>query len=125
MFGHKYWSERPIGMAHPVIEYRLLQARVGQANRKAEKYGCTGRLTVQDWLNVYASFKSTCSICGSRDYPGLDHIIRMADGGANSKENLWLLCRSCHHEKCRWENAGPARRLRLPWQAYIDAQKGL
>ena len=36
----------------------------------------------------------------------VDHIIRKADGGNDDESNLQSLCRSCHKDKTRAENAG-------------------
>lgn len=40
-----------------------------------------------------------CRQCGAADYLEFDHIIPRAKGGANTAENLQLLCRRCNLQK--------------------------
>lgn len=41
-----------------------------------------------------------CVGCGAADYLEFDHIIPHAKGGANSVQNVQLLCRRCNLKKC-------------------------
>ena len=40
-----------------------------------------------------------CTQCGSTSYLEFDHIIPHTKGGANTLENVQLLCRSCNLKK--------------------------
>ena len=52
-----------------------------------------------------------CNACGKFPIPPtfqLDHIIRLADGGADDISNLQALCVECHATKTRAEQTGRA-----------------
>lgn len=40
-----------------------------------------------------------CRLCGSKDYPEIDHIKPIVFGGDNSPENLRVLCHECNMGK--------------------------
>ena len=40
-----------------------------------------------------------CVWCGSDERLEVDHIVRYADGGSNTRENLRLLCHTCHSSR--------------------------
>lgn len=50
-----------------------------------------------------------CLACGRSEDDGVklhaDHIVRYADGGADTMENLQTLCNACHKTKTRAENS--------------------
>lgn len=48
---------------------------------------------------VYARDKGRCQVCGATENLTLDHIIRYADGGADSVENLRVLCGPCNQAR--------------------------
>jgi hypothetical protein len=50
---------------------------------------------------VMARDDHRCVFCGSTEQPSLDHIIRYRDGGADTIENLRVLCMSCNLERER------------------------
>jgi len=58
--------------------------------------------------------RSLCAACGRLDRRGqVDHVVPLADGGANTQANLQFLCRACHARKTARENAARDReRLR-------------
>lgn len=73
--------------------------RVKDQNKRSRKYNC-GILTIEDWSEVliYNDFK--CSHCKEhKHFLTLDHIVSMANGGLNKKENIQPLCSSCHEIK--------------------------
>jgi 5-methylcytosine-specific restriction endonuclease McrA len=111
---------------NPAYTRWLVKARVQAANKRARHYGCPGRITVEDWWEVYWKTDGACVACGDRDYVMLNHIVRLEDYGPNTKENLQVLCYECHLQKCQWEQAGLVRRAELGMplaiQAYSDVQ---
>lgn len=48
---------------------------------------------------VYQRDMGQCVQCGASDYLEYDHVIPVAKGGANTAENLQLLCRRCNLKK--------------------------
>ena len=54
-------------------------------------------------LRVFEMARGCCAKCsrriGGRIVPCYDHIVAIANGGANSESNLQLLCTDCHREK--------------------------
>lgn len=58
---------------------------------------------LQHWIE-----SPNCEICGTlTQYPygfEIDHKTRLADGGAESRENRQLLCLKCHEDKTGNEN---------------------
>lgn len=48
---------------------------------------------------VYRRDAGKCVECGAEDYLEFDHVIPFSRGGANTAENLQLLCRRCNLKK--------------------------
>lgn len=42
-----------------------------------------------------------CTRCGSRQRLEVDHVVPLADGGTDDKDNLRTLCRACHVAETR------------------------
>ena len=70
-------------------------------NRCARKRNAIGNHTKNDILNLLVLQKSKCAICrySIKDGYHVDHIIPLAKGGSNYKENLQLLCPTCNLSK--------------------------
>ena len=49
----------------------------------------------QDILDMYHA----CLACGTKDDLTLDHVVPLALGGADSEDNIQVLCRSCNSSK--------------------------
>ncbi len=81
-----------------------LQEMIGYLIRKARRMiEPTGKGTpyVPEHVRseVYARDAGACVICGAREYLEFDHIIPRSKGGANTVNNLQLLCRKCNSQK--------------------------
>lgn len=70
-------------------------------NQRAKRYGCSGRLTARNVLDLYAYYGHKCLDCGSRDGLSLDHVKPLSMGGTNWPANLQVVCMSCNHK--RWD----------------------
>lgn len=65
-------------------------------NQRAEAMGLPGRITADDISHVLDG--AVCATCSGGPVE-LDHIIPLASGGANARENLQALCDSCNSRK--------------------------
>lgn len=66
------------------------------ANLRAIEAGVGGRLTKEDVQQMWTR-QPTCVSCGKGR--GLDHIIAMSRGGANTPANIQTMCRTCNVRK--------------------------
>lgn len=48
---------------------------------------------------LWQQCEGKCAVCGSDEDPELDHILAVANGGTNAKENLQFLCKPCNRSK--------------------------
>ncbi len=73
--------------------------RVKEQNKRSKKYNC-GILSINDWIESLIQNNFKCKQCKARKhFLTLDHIVSMAKGGLNKKENIQPLCSSCHEIK--------------------------
>jgi len=80
---------------HPVRSAALGAA--SNANRAASKYGVSGLLVADDIERLWNE-QPTCHACGA-EVLGIDHIVAMANGGANTPDNLQTMCPPCNAKK--------------------------
>lgn len=77
---------------HPErFRYQTLAARM---NKRAKAWGAEGRVSGSD----LAAIDGQCRYCGGIA-GGFDHVIALADGGANLVANLVPACLSCNRRK--------------------------
>jgi 5-methylcytosine-specific restriction endonuclease McrA len=50
-------------------------------------------------IAVWARDEGRCVMCGSGERLQFDHVIPVAKGGANSFENIQILCQACNLQK--------------------------
>jgi 5-methylcytosine-specific restriction endonuclease McrA len=87
-----------------IRKYRLKNKERYQANdhnrkkkRRARMHG--GRVTVAEWIEIKARYKSRCVYCGSRQNITMDHIVPLAKGGRHEPTNIQTACRRCNTRK--------------------------
>jgi len=70
-------------------------------NRRAAVAQASGTHTGEDILSQYAAQKKRCYWCGVRlgGTYHIDHVVPLARGGSNSRENLVIACPSCNLSK--------------------------
>lgn len=78
------------------IEYQASMA-AWRANKRAEHFGLSGRITKQDILDLWER-QPLCQECGSSAL-GVDHKKPMVSGGENVPDNLQHLCFECNRKK--------------------------
>lgn len=64
----------------------------------------TGRITMEQRLQLYEEANYTCKYCGKqfeRKHLTLDHVIPVSRGGLNHVSNVVVACRSCNSSKYR------------------------
>jgi 5-methylcytosine-specific restriction endonuclease McrA len=68
---------------------------------KARKRGATGSHTAKDVAEIHARQRYKCAICSvsTKKHRHIDHIVPLALGGSNGKENLQILCPACNIAK--------------------------
>ena len=61
----------------------------------------TGRSHISQSLKerIFKKYGNKCAICGSPEFPEIDHIMPYSKGGTDTFANLQLLCRSCNRKK--------------------------
>lgn len=74
------------------------KARIVNAKKLAKKHGVENTLTLPEWLEIIEAHNGLCAYC-FRPFEELDHVRRMFDGGANSKENVVPACRDCNRRR--------------------------
>ena len=82
--------------AHPELN-RAKAAAWAKANKRAAQ----GRHTASDITTIFKHQRGLCAICREIIADGyeVDHVMPLALGGSNGKENLQLLCRPCNRRK--------------------------
>ncbi len=79
-----------------------LHNQIKGANRRARKKQAGGKYTTQEWEALKAMYNYTC-LCCRRQEPEIvlepDHVVPLAEGGANTIDNIQPLCVSCNRKK--------------------------
>lgn len=76
--------------------------RIREQNRRSRKRAAGGRLSRFIVEDLMQKQRGRCAACTTDlDWSGseLDHIMPIAKGGANSDENVQLLCPACNRRK--------------------------
>ena len=75
-------------------EYR----RVRKQNRRAEKHGAVGNLTVAEWISILDAYEWCCAYCRA-PYESMDHVVAVAEGGGTVSSNVVPACKDCNHAR--------------------------
>lgn len=69
--------------------------------RRARKKSAGGSYTADQALEIFKLQRGRCAYCKTKltAEKHLDHIIPIAGGGRNDRQNLQWLCASCNHSK--------------------------
>lgn len=72
--------------------------RVYRNNRRARKLNAGGKHSINDVKKLLALQQWMCACCriSIKESYHIDHIMPLAKGGTNNKENIQLLCPSCN-----------------------------
>ena len=69
------------------------------AKRRARKAEAHGSYTSNEWRELCNHYGNRCLKCGSGGPLQADHIVALANGGANDITNIQPLCGSCNRSK--------------------------
>lgn len=78
--------------------------RIIRDNRvRARRWGVETDMTYDLILALFENFGRVCMACGTEHsdetYVGLDHIVPMSRGGADTLSNIQILCLDCNRRK--------------------------
>lgn len=73
---------------------------------KSAKLSKRSNFSAQYKRSIAADQKWTCGHCANMldEHYEIDHVRALADGGGNTRDNLWALCLTCHKDKTAEEN---------------------
>ena len=91
--------QRQYELDHP--EETRANKRASEARRRAQKAETEGSFTSKDVEDLRRIQRNRCAGCQTKLKPGFhaDHIVPLAKGGSNFRNNLQLLCPPCNHSK--------------------------
>jgi len=102
----------PNGIFHQCRFCSNLGVRLSKHRRRAKRFGVKDNLKFEQVKHLLETTK-TCASCGKPNKLSLDHIIPMSKGGANSIENIQLLCTPCNSSKSDTAEGNKLRELVL------------
>jgi len=76
--------------------------RTVERKRRAQMYGNGGTHTADDLAEILKTQNHRCAHCRAdlkKTKKHVDHIMPLARGGSNGRENLQYLCAPCNHSK--------------------------
>lgn len=113
----------------------LWRNRSRSLNMRARAFHADGHLTPNDLREIVRRDRSRCVYCNRQlDYEkaggnreedaSFDHVIRLADGGSNTHENLVCACRGCNQRNAKKSLTDPSAAAieRLRW--YLARKPG-
>lgn len=86
------------------IAQGMILEKGGYSVRETEKVSRSIPTVVKN--AVKDKYNNKCAACNSVERLHFHHIIRFADGGPHSVENLMLLCHPCHAKEHEGERGG-------------------
>lgn len=73
--------------------------RASNQRRRANKRGCFGSFTKEEFVELCNKYGNKCLMCGEVKPLSADHIIPISAGGENTIKNIQPLCVSCNSKK--------------------------
>lgn len=75
--------------------------RAADQRRRCRKRGASGAHTAADIKAIFKAQREKCPSCRASIADGyhVDHIVPLAKGGGNGKDNIQLLCPPCNRRK--------------------------
>lgn len=102
-----YWDVLYYRAAEDDEALRAIVRRACSSHRqRAKRYNVENTLTLPEAIELIRGAEGRCSHCGQdigRQYLVLDHIVPMFAGGANSTDNLRVVCYECNNRKAGLE----------------------
>lgn len=83
----------------------ILALKAAAVNSAAAARDAEGKIGLSDLLSLWLrqmGMKITevnCAVCGTLAPYFIDHVVECSDGGANTPDNLQMLCAKCHAGK--------------------------
>lgn len=99
---HRAYKRRYLARRDKVLQYYKDNPEItiaSNANHRAKIHNAPGRLTKEDIIDIRDRYGWRCANCGSYDNVEFDHVKPLSEGGANTVDNLQLLCKSCNIRK--------------------------
>jgi len=95
---------------------RCEEHTVQPVSRTRKSRGVVGRDVRERRKRLLRRQANKCAACGAgpltADQVQGDHVLALADGGADTDENMQALCLTCHLAKTRMENEKRAKQAR-------------
>src|SRR5262245_51642118 len=74
-------------------DYAYEQMRLDTHRLRAVRWSCTViTLTTEEWFDLLKAHNHACKYCHGHERVGLDHVLRLKNGGTHDKTNIVPAC---------------------------------
>lgn len=80
----------------------LFERRVRNQNKRARRKGIAGVIETNDLARAYLKQRGLCLFCEIKlcpDNVSVEHVLSLANGGANDSTNVALSCDECNNKR--------------------------